>query len=686
MLPHRLNKDFARKVFRETELNELENGYRNENRKVKNDNISDEAITIKEKRMSTKYEILKNIFGYDTFREGQETLVDSTLSGRDVLGIMPTGAGKSICFQVPALMFEGITIVVSPLISLMKDQVAALNQAGVHAAYINSSLTEGQYRKAMENARRGQYKIIYVAPERLMTDSFQSLVQEVEISMTAIDEAHCISQWGQDFRPSYLKIVEFIKMLPKRPVIAAYTATATKQVKEDILCILGLHDPAVVVTGYDRKNLYFVVKKPKDKKAQLLDYLSKNREKSGIIYCNTRKTVEEVELDLRRAGYPVTRYHAGLTDAERRQNQEDFIYDRRPVMVATNAFGMGIDKSNVRYVIHYNMPKDIESYYQEAGRAGRDGEPAECLLYYSGQDVRINEFLIGTQAENSELDEEERELIKERDQERLRKMTFYCFTNECLREYILRYFGEYGGNYCGNCENCRTEFEDIDVTEDACHIIRMVLTSHERYGINAVLDGVHGSDTAKVRQFRLNQNPEYGSLKGRTLVRLRQILNDMLIKGYLFLTTSDYPVLKMTKSGRELLERWEQQEAKKADAPEAQDIMPGYAADSSFRVILKLPKEQERTISKGQEKKKKTAVDAKYPDLFEQLRKYRYELAQKEHVPPYIIFSDKTLKEMSTFLPTTQDAMLEINGIGKVKYDKYGEAFMEIVRAYAEKM
>ena len=636
--------------------------------------------------MNTKYEILKNIFGYDTFREGQETLVDSTLSGRDVLGIMPTGAGKSICFQVPALMFEGITIVVSPLISLMKDQVAALNQAGVHAAYINSSLTEGQYRKAMENARRGQYKIIYVAPERLMTDSFQSLVQEVEISMTAVDEAHCISQWGQDFRPSYLKIVEFINLLPKRPVIAAYTATATKQVKEDILCILGLRDPAVVVTGYDRKNLYFAVKKPKDKKAQLLDYLSKNREKSGIIYCNTRKTVEEVELDLRRAGYPVTRYHAGLTDAERRQNQEDFIYDRRPVMVATNAFGMGIDKSNVRYVIHYNMPKDIESYYQEAGRAGRDGEPAECLLFYSGQDVRINEFLIGTQAENSELDEEERELIKERDQERLRKMTFYCFTNECLREYILRYFGEYGGNYCGNCENCRTEFEDIDVTEDACHIIRMVLTSHERYGINAVLDGVHGSDTAKVRQFRLDQNPEYGSLKGRTLVRLRQILNDMLIKGYLFLTTSDYPVLKMTKSGRELLEHWEQKEAKRAEEPEGQDIMPGYAADSSFRVILKLPKEQERTVSRGQEKKKKTAVDAKYPDLFEQLRKYRYELAQKEHVPPYIIFSDKTLKEMSTFLPTTQDAMLEINGIGKVKYDKYGEAFMEIVRAYAEKM
>ena len=408
--------------------------------------------------MDSKFTALKNIFGYDTFREGQETLVDSVISGRDVLGIMPTGAGKSICFQLPALLFSGITIVVSPLISLMKDQVAALNQLGVHAAYINSSLTEGQYRKAMEFARRGRYKIIYVAPERLLTEAFQLLVQEVEISMVAVDEAHCISQWGQDFRPSYLKIVAFIDMLPKRPVIAAYTATATKQVKEDIVCILGLCDPTVVVTGYDRKNLYFAVKKPKDKKRLLLEYLEKNGDKSGVIYCNTRKAVEEVWQFLLEGGYPATRYHAGLSDDERKQNQDDFIYDVRPVMVATNAFGMGIDKSNVRYVIHYNMPKDIESYYQEAGRAGRDGEPAECLLYYAGQDVRVNEFLINSQGENSELDEEERKLIQERDLERLRKMTFYCFTDECLRDYILRYFGEYGGDYCGECAKCLTGF------------------------------------------------------------------------------------------------------------------------------------------------------------------------------------------------------------------------------------
>lgn len=628
--------------------------------------------------MEKKYETLKNVFGYDTFRDGQEPLIDAALSGRDVLGIMPTGAGKSICFQVPALLFEGITVVVSPLISLMKDQVTALNQLGVHAAYINSSLTEAQYRKAMENARRGQYKIIYVAPERLLTESFQRLVQEVSISMVAVDEAHCISQWGQDFRPSYLKIVEFIETLPVRPVIAAYTATATRQVKEDIVCILGLNNPEIVVTGYNRKNLYFSVKKPKDKKAQLLDYLGKNKEKSGIIYCNTRKTVEEVEYELIQYGYSVTRYHAGLSDAERKQNQEDFIYDRKPVMVATNAFGMGIDKSNVRYVIHYNMPKDIESYYQEAGRAGRDGEPAECILYYSGQDVKINEFLIGVQAENSELDADERELIKERDQERLRKMTFYCFTNECLREYVLRYFGEYGGNYCGNCENCLTEFEDIDVTADAAEILRMVETSGERYGINATIDAVHGSDTAKVRQFRLNQNPGYGALKGRTLVRIRQILNDLLIKEYLMLTPGEYPVLKLTQKGREMLAGLSEYGARESSANSGEEN------GLSVRILLKLPKEQERTPAKKPDKKKKAVENVKYPDLFEQLRKYRYERAQKEHVPPYIIFSDKTLKEMSTYLPVTREEMLKMNGVGTVKFEKYGKEFMEIISAYAE--
>lgn len=605
-----------------------------------------------------KYKVLKDVFGYDTFREGQEGLIDSTLAGRDVLGIMPTGAGKSICFQVPALLFQGITIVVSPLISLMKDQVAALNAAGVHAAFINSSLTEGQYRKAMEFAARGRYKIIYAAPERLMTDSFLALVNQVEISMVAVDEAHCISQWGQDFRPSYLKIAEFIQVLPKRPVIAAYTATATRAVKEDILCILGLQNPFVAVTGYDRKNLCFAVEKPKDKIQALLDYLDKNREKSGIIYCNTRKNVEEIHRRLIQEGYPAVRYHAGLSDEEKKQNQEDFIYDRLPVMVATNAFGMGIDKSNVRFVLHFNMPKDIESYYQEAGRAGRDGEPGECVLYYAGQDVKTNEFLINQQMENEEFDREDMELIRERNFERLRKMTFYCFTNECLREYILRYFGEYGGNYCGNCKNCLTEFQDTDVTKEAESILKLVKTSGQRYGIQAVTDAVHGSDSAKVRQFHLNENTYYGVLKDRTIVRIRQILNDLLVKDYLVLTAGDYPVLRLGERGKAMLDGAEEQ------------------------VLLKLPKEQPKMQSSAKSGKQKVTDEVKYPLLFERLRQKRYKMAQEAKVPPYIIFSDKTLRQMSTYLPVTKEEMLSINGVGNSKYEKYGEAFAEEIRNF----
>ena len=605
-----------------------------------------------------KYKVLKDVFGYDTFREGQEGLIDSTLAGRDVLGIMPTGAGKSICFQVPALLFQGITIVVSPLISLMKDQVAALNAAGVHAAFINSSLTEGQYRKAMEFAARGRYKIIYAAPERLMTDSFLALVNQVEISMVAVDEAHCISQWGQDFRPSYLKIAEFIQVLPKRPVIAAYTATATRAVKEDILCILGLQNPFVAVTGYDRKNLCFAVEKPKDKIQALLDYLDKNREKSGIIYCNTRKNVEEIHRRLIQEGYPAVRYHAGLSDEEKKQNQEDFIYDRMPVMVATNAFGMGIDKSNVRFVLHFNMPKDIESYYQEAGRAGRDGEPGECVLYYAGQDVKTNEFLINQQMENEEFDREDMELIRERNFERLRKMTFYCFTNECLREYILRYFGEYGGNYCGNCKNCLTEFQDTDVTKEAESILKLVKTSGQRYGIQAVTDAVHGSDSAKVRQFHLNENTYYGVLKDRTIVRIRQILNDLLVKDYLVLTAGDYPVLRLGERGKAMLDGAEEQ------------------------VLLKLPKEQPKMQSSTKSGKQKVTDEVKYPLLFERLRQKRYKIAQEAKVPPYIIFSDKTLRQMSTYLPVTKEEMLSINGVGNSKYEKYGEAFAEEIRNF----
>jgi ATP-dependent DNA helicase RecQ len=392
---------------------------------------------------------------------------------------------------------------------------------------------------------------------------------------------------------------------------------------------------------------------------ELLAYLQKNGDKSGIIYCNTRKTVEEVQQELFHRGYPVTRYHAGLSDLERKENQEAFIYDRTPIMVATNAFGMGIDKSNVRFVIHYNMPKDIESYYQEAGRAGRDGEAADCILYYSGQDVRINEFLIDKQKENQELDYKETQIIRERDRERLSKMTYYCFTNECLRDYILRYFGEYGGNYCGNCENCLAEFEDIDVTADALSLISLVKTSGERYGMNVVIEAAHGAETAKVRQFKLEQNTFYGSLKSKTIVRIRQTANHLLVSGYLYLTTDGYPVLKVTEQGMELLQE----------------------KDLSVPLILKLPKEQEKVISKKKELKR-SGSDAKYPELFERLRMRRYEIAQNEHMPPYIVFSDKALKEMSTYLPTTKERMLDINGVGMSKFGKYGQEFMQMIKEF----
>ena len=390
--------------------------------------------------------LLKQYFGYDEFRQGQEQLIEAALNGQDVLGIMPTGAGKSLCFQIPALMMDGITLVISPLISLMKDQVGTLNQAGIHAAFLNSSLTQGQYHTALKYAMQGRYKIIYVAPERLETEGFINfaLNSGVKISMLAVDEAHCVSQWGQDFRPSYLKILEFLKKLPYRPVLTAYTATATAEVRDDIMDILNLRDPFVLTTGFDRENLYYAVKRPRDKYRELLSYLKEKEEKmpgsSGIIYCLSRKNVEEVCYQLREDGFSVTRYHAGLSDEERKENQEDFIYDRKQIMVATNAFGMGIDKPDVRFVVHYNMPKNMESYYQEAGRAGRDGEPAECILYYAPIDNRTNRFLIENGEENEELDAITKQIVMERDWERLRQMTFYCYTKECLRHYILNYF------------------------------------------------------------------------------------------------------------------------------------------------------------------------------------------------------------------------------------------------------
>ena len=497
----------------------------------------------------TKEEVLKKYFGYDSFRAGQETLVNGILSGRDTLGIMPTGAGKSLCYQIPALLMPGITLVISPLISLMKDQVTALNQAGIHAAYLNSSLTQGQYQTALRNLIQGRYKIVYVAPERLLTESFLWAASQIEISMVSVDEAHCISQWGQDFRPSYLKIPDFVEQLQVRPVVSAFTATATAEVREDIAAILGLQDPVTLVTGFDRKNLRFSVKQPADKMAATLAYIMEHPDECGIIYCLTRKTVEEVHNALVGRGFSATRYHAGLSDEERRENQEDFIFDRKEIMVATNAFGMGIDKSNVRYVIHYNMPKNMESYYQEAGRAGRDGLPSECVLFYSGQDVVTNQFFIDRMEAAEGMDEETAALVRER----LKKMTFYCFTNECLRAYILRYFGEYGDNYCGNCSNCLTQFEEKDVSETAKNLIGCVKTARRSYGMTLIVDTVHGSKNSRLIQVGMDQNPYYGTCEEEPIYRLRQILNHLLVEGYLFLTDDKYPVLELTEKSEEIL-------------------------------------------------------------------------------------------------------------------------------------
>lgn len=601
----------------------------------------------------TKYEVLKEYFGYDGFRTGQEHLIDSILEKKDTLGIMPTGAGKSICYQVPALMFPGITLVVSPLISLMKDQVGALNQAGVHAAYLNSSLTYNQYRLALSYAKEGRYKIIYVAPERLMTEEFIEFTEQVDISMISIDEAHCISQWGQDFRPSYLLIVDFIRRMKKRPVISAFTATATKDVREDIVRILDMQNPTIVSTGYDRSNLFYSVQTPKDKYEFVRNYLLDNSDQSGVIYCNTRKLVEEVCLRLEREGVAVTRYHAGLSDAERQKNQDDFIFDVKPIMVATNAFGMGIDKSNVRFVIHYNMPKNLEGYYQEAGRAGRDGEPAECILLYSGQDVRVNQYMIENSTDNEEMDWAQREVVKQQDRERLKKMTFYCYTNDCLRDYVLRYFGEYGSNYCGNCSNCLKNYEDVDITREARAIIACVEETHQRYGINLILGIVAGSNTEQIRRTGVMELASYGSLKEVSKVKLRNIMNHLLLTDRLLLTNDEFPILKLTEKSE-------------------------IALDDT--ILMKLAKEREKVQTVKKEKKQ--MVGEANSELFIKLRTLRLELSKKEKVPPYIIFSDKTLTDMSAKAPVTKEEMLAVSGVGEVKFKRYGEAFMEVIKCY----
>ena len=596
----------------------------------------------------TAAEVLKKYFGYESFREGQQELITNILEHHDVLGIMPTGAGKSICYQVPAVMLEGITLVISPLISLMKDQVGTLNEAGIRAAYLNSSLSYAQYRKALSLARGYTYKIIYVAPERLMSDDFLSFAKEMKISMVCVDEAHCVSQWGQDFRPHYLQIREFLKEMPQRPIVSAFTATATTQVKEDILQLLDMKDPYTITTGFDRKNLYFAVEKSKDKYQALLHYVKQHTEDAGIVYCLSRKTVEEVCDHLCADGFAATRYHAGLSDAERMNNQDDFIYDRKTIMVATNAFGMGIDKSNVRFVVHFNMPKNMESYYQEAGRAGRDGEQADCILLYSGKDVRLNQFLIEQGSGHEDMEEAVRMELQQKEKERLKSMTFYCTIPSCLRHYMLKYFGEESDGFCGSCSNCLTQYEECDIRMEASRLVECIRHSGERFGKTMIVDIVKGSANAKIKSYHLDRNPAYGALKDSSRNHLYEILQHLLFQGILKQSEDGYSILSI-----------DQEELLHTGKP----------------LMMKIVKE----------KQVQTPVAQTYGGdnrLFELLRICRSQLARKAHVPPYMVFSDKTLHDMCAKVPHTREEMLEVSGVGEVKYDKYGEAFLKVIASF----
>ena len=610
--------------------------------------------------MPTAQEILKQYFGYDSFRPGQDALVQAILSGRDTLGIMPTGAGKSICYQVPALALPGLTLVISPLISLMKDQVGALNEAGVPAACINSALSFEEMRDALYFAGRGEYKLLYVAPERLTAPFFLDFARRVPISMVTVDEAHCISQWGQDFRPSYLKILDFLAALPQRPLVSAFTATATAEVRDDIIRALGLEDPFVITTGFDRPNLYFAVEKPSSKPSALLAHLLRRRDKSGIVYCSTRKTVEEVCDMLLSRGLPATRYHAGLDPEERLANQDDFLYDRKTIMVATNAFGMGIDKSNVSFVIHYNMPKNMESYYQEAGRAGRDGEAADCILLYNGQDVRTAEFLIEHSHENDDdsIDEKTRRALIERDMERLKQMTFYATTTDCLRRYILNYFGEKAPVCCGHCGNCDTNFEEVDATMDARKILSCVYRLDERrlhFGKIVVAAVLTGSKSEQIGRFSLPTLSTYGIMSEQTAVRVRQLIDVLLERGLLTADPERYNALFLTKTGNALMR-------------------------GRGELHIRLPREKKpETVRRTEELS--ADVDEK---LFEKLRALRTKVAQRAGVPPYVVFSNATLADMAARQPKSEYELLGVRGVGEAKARRYGAEFVDCIRDYLE--
>ncbi len=619
----------------------------------------------------TKHEILKQYFGHDDFRTGQEELIDHILAGQDVLGIMPTGGGKSMCYQVPGMLMDGVTLVISPLISLMKDQVMALKNAGVGAAYVNSTLTLEQLRLVYRRIREGAYKIIYAAPERLLAEGFVSVMQEVKISLLAVDEAHCISQWGQDFRPSYLRITEFLDVLPYRPVVAAYTATATEFVRDDIVRILGLRDPYTIVTGFDRPNLSFDVQKPKNKTASLLTFLRSRYEKSGIVYCATRTNVEKLYEELRKHGISAAKYHAGMEDSERAEHQEDFSYDRKTVMVATNAFGMGIDKSNISYVVHYNMPKSVEAYYQEAGRAGRDGSKAECVLYFSAGDVTTAKYLIENGSENEELSPEERQKVMEADMARLDAMIGYCKTTSCLRGYILDYFGQPHEASCGNCTNCLAEYVDLDITTEAQMILSCIKRVHAHLGYSIgtalIVNVLRGGKVKRVLDMGLDKVKTYGVMVKSDPMQIRAYIDHLEKEGYLRVT-QEYQTLVLTERADEVLFRGETV------------TMPVKLTSA----VPEQPKKAGRPVSaKGKISAAPTTVPGESEDgLVTALKAVRLRLAEEENVPRYMVFSNAALEDMAAKRPHSIEEFLNVSGVGASKAAKYGEIFLEAIAEY----